>query len=137
MRKILTLSLYLMATVAFFSCSVAEPTPATPIDMLTGGSSKSWLLTNVKADGVKDFEDCDSDNAVTFTKATSKALLEVGAKKCSSSDANETNDFKLSSDGKKLTFSGFEFTVVKLTATELELKATMFGGTYEQFMKAK
>ena len=137
MRKIFTSSVYFIVTIAIFSCGKNEPAPTAPIDILTGGTSKSWLLINVKSNGVNDIEPCETDNVFTFTKATSKALIDVGAKKCSTSDVNETNDFKLSEDGKILTLSGFGFTVVKLTDAELELKITVFGSTSESFLKAK
>lgn len=137
MRKIFTLSLYFIATAAFFSCSKDEPTPATPIDILTGGSSKSWLTVSVKENGVNALESCDTDNITTFTKATSKVLTEVGAKKCDASDTNSTSDFKLSADGKTITLDGLSFTVTKLTANELEFKGVLFGDTAEFALKAK
>lgn|GEM_PF-4770755 len=80
---------------------------------------------------------CDTDNVFTFTKATSKILYETGAKKCTAGEKDDISDFKLSEDGKIMTLDGFDFTVVKLTATELEFKVTLFGETLEHTMKAK
>jgi hypothetical protein len=137
MRKILTLSFCLASMVVVFSCSKIDELLTPPIDILTGGSSKSWLLVNTKTNGKDDMEACYADDVTTFTKATSKALNEVGAKKCNSLDANSTSDFKLSDDGKTLTIDGIPSTVTKLTATELEFKTSLFGDTGEFFFKAK
>jgi hypothetical protein len=137
MRKIFTLSLYFIATAVFFSCSKDEPTPSTPIDILTGGASKSWLIASLKVGGVNELEPCEADDVYTFTKATSKLLIEVGAKKCFTSETNETSDFKLSADGNTITLGGFSHTITKLTATELEYKITAFGQTAEYVLKAK
>lgn len=138
MRKIITLSACFGTMVAIFSCSKIEEILATqPIDILTGGSAKSWLLVNTKTNGKNDMETCYADDVTTFTKATSKALNEVGTKKCTSLDVNTTSDFKLSDDGKTLTIDGIPSTVTKLTTTELEFKTVLFGDTGEFFMKAK
>ena len=138
MRKIITLSICLSAMVGVLSCSKIEVLLAPdPIDILTGGSAKSWLLVNSKTNGKSDIDACDMDNVVTYTKATSKALTEIGAKKCDPDDSNATSTFKLSDDGKTLTLDTFPFTVVKLTDTELELKTNLFGDTGEFFFKAK
>ncbi len=138
MRKIFTLSVCLSAMVGVFSCSKVEVllTPD-PIDVLTGGNAKGWVFVNSKTNGKSDMEACDNDNVVTYTKATSKALTEVGAKKCDPDDTNATSTFKLSNDGKTLTLDTFTFTVVKLTDTELELKTDLFGDTGEFFFRAK
>ena len=137
MRRLLTTSLAFFLIVALFSCSKSDVAATSPIDLLTNGSSKSWLIINAKTNGTKDFASCEDDDVITFTKSTLKALNEVGAKKCSTSDVNTTSTFQLSEDGKILTLDGFGFTVVKLTATELELKITVFGSTSESFFKAK
>ena len=138
MLKFTKIFVYLFVFCAVLSCGTKTVEPeAAPIDILTGGSSKAWIATNYKSNGVVDFESCENDDVITFNKSTMKATTDVGAKKCFTGETGSSSTFTMSADGKTLSLDGFGFTVVKLTNTELELRIELFGSKEELFFKAK
>jgi hypothetical protein len=103
------------------STSTTSTTGTSKIDLLTGGSSKSWRVSAYYYDDtLEQVDPCEADDRYTLTKAGSTYSVNYGAVKCDPTETNESGTWKLINNEQEFEIDGdFAFTITELTASKV------------------
>jgi hypothetical protein len=117
MRK--TGLLFILSALTLFSCSEKE-VKLTPMDILTGGKTKEWKITEHFFSGVDNYQeyDCYKLHTAVFSKGNPTDSAYLGPvytwkknaennPECGLTNFDEEANFEISEDGKRVIFNNF------------------------------
>jgi Lipocalin-like domain len=106
-----------------FSLSCTKKKDVVPIninELLTAGTKKEWLLTNITTNGKVVISDCAKDDVYQFDKNELQATYYPN-NKCYSNDDVQVFNYKISESDKKLTIDSVEYQIEEISAKKLVL----------------
>jgi hypothetical protein len=101
--------------------TTSATTSGSKIDLLTGGSTKSWRVSAYYYnDSIESIEPCEADDRYTFTKAGKTYTVNLGTLKCDPSETGESGTWDLKNNDTELEIDEFfTLTIQELTASKL------------------
>lgn len=135
------LILIALAAIIFTACKKNEddntPASKTKTEMITTGS---WITVDMLYNGASIWalsDPCSKDDFMTF-KTNGTVITDEGATKCDPSDPQTTTDnWSLSSDGKKITIDSEVADLTSLTNTDMVVTFTDSADVFVIKMKQK
>ncbi len=123
MKQFKFLALILLAVIVIPSCNKDDNDSKSKTDLLT---SAAWKYVDFKIAGASVLEDCQKDDAITFSTNFS-FIFNPGSLKCDPSDVIENGTWSFSSDEKNLIIDGDNSTIVTLSSTSLVITSVSSG----------
>jgi hypothetical protein len=119
---------HLVTGFILWSCTSTEKeVQLMPIDYLTAGNAKTWKLVKFKTAEIDQLSECLKDDEFIFYKKSQIYEWKKAALKCYAEDEDISLEYKLSADGKSLTFNEYIYQVNILNVETLEIETVLNG----------
>jgi hypothetical protein len=102
-----------------FSCKKKNiVNPIQNIDLITSGSQKTWLLSDITTNGKSIMAACGKDDQYIFDKTIMK-ITYIPNTKCFNNDELKILNFKMNVDNKSITIDELEYVLETLTSNKM------------------
>jgi hypothetical protein len=111
-------------SLTIISCKKQEILDKTPfVEKLTNNSAKAWKYIASMTDGKNDLGTCNNDDRLIFNNLNAKLLIDRGAQKCITNEANQEFSYSFSAGGKIISIDKESYDILIFTKKTLKLKS--------------